>query len=446
MSDQDKIDQLQQELNRLAQNLKDSYKELQQVQSELNRLRGFEPGQMPVLPKKQHSQFSFENFIGLKLIHIIGIVVLVIGLSIGVKYAIDKELISALTRIVLAYAAGAVLLILSWRLREKYMLFSAILFSGGMASLYFTTYAAFSYYNFYSFAVAFLIMIGLTVYTCYEAVRYKRQEIAALGMIGAYSIPFLISRNTENALLFFSYILVINCGVAYLVLRMKWRLVEKMALLISWLFFISWSIFKNESSPTLFAIVIPVCFYVLFNFLSLAKKWNNNTLLLPGDNQNLLINHMAAGVAATALFSNAGFYDNMPLIIGLLAVYTAMVSFIFYSLMPDETIIQKSMAMLTAGLLVFYVGLEWDGVTVTFIWVALAAALFAWGIFVKKSWPRFASILLLALTLGKLVLFDSARFNTIQKIFAYIIIGTLLLVLSFLYQKNKDTLFRKEDM
>src|SRR5665647_765416 len=42
---------------------------------------------------------SLENFIGLKLIHFVGILVLIIGLSIGVKYAVDKNMISPLLRI-----------------------------------------------------------------------------------------------------------------------------------------------------------------------------------------------------------------------------------------------------------------------------------------------------------------------------------------------------------
>jgi uncharacterized membrane protein len=80
--------------------------------------------------------------------------------------------------------AGIVLYLLSWRLRKKYQLFSAILFSGAMASLYFTTYATFVYYGFFSFAITFLLMIGLTAYTAFEAIRDSRQEIAVLGMVG----------------------------------------------------------------------------------------------------------------------------------------------------------------------------------------------------------------------------------------------------------------------
>ncbi len=444
MDDKEKIDALQQQLNKLMQNLKENYNELQQVQAELNKLKGITPITKPVSQQKSTGNFSFENFIGLKLIHIIGIVVLVIGLSIGVKYAIDKELISEMTRILLAYTAGGILFFLSWRLRKKYELFSAILFSGAMASLYFTTYAAFAYYSFYSFGAAFGIMIALTAYTSFEAVQYGRQEIAILGMIGAYSIPFLISKNSENAILFFSYILLINCGVAFLVIKMKWKVVEKMALFISWLFFLSWCIFKYDGKQQTAGFIILLCFYLLFSFISFYKKWKTKTVLSAGDQQNILINHAAAFLGVTALFTNATFAINTTPVIGVLVLYAALVSYLFYVWMPEEMTLQKTMAMLTVSLLVLYIGLQWEGIIVTFIWTALAAVMFFTGVYIKRSWPRFAAILLLALTLGKLILFDSEKFNTIQKIAAYIIIGSLLLVLSFLYQKYKDVLFEKK--
>src|SRR5688572_20921554 len=69
--------------------------------------------------------FSMEQFIGLKLLNFVGIIVLLIGIVIGVKFAVDKNLISPLLRIVLAYAAGGLLFVLSFFLHKKYEAFSA---------------------------------------------------------------------------------------------------------------------------------------------------------------------------------------------------------------------------------------------------------------------------------------------------------------------------------
>src|SRR5688572_32477957 len=166
---------MDEEIKALQEEMKNLYGELRQAQIRLQLLSN----RLNILQKKRpataaaaevnSSRITLENFIGLKLIHIVGIVVLVIGISIGVKYAIDRALISEGARIMLAYAAGALLYLLSWRLRKKYTAFSAILFSGAMASLYFTTFAAFVYYALFPFALAFALMIALTLFTTYQA-------------------------------------------------------------------------------------------------------------------------------------------------------------------------------------------------------------------------------------------------------------------------------------
>jgi uncharacterized membrane protein len=51
------------------------------------------------------------------------------------------------------------------------------------------------------------------------------------------------------------------------------------------------------------------------------------------------------------------------------------------------------------------------------------------------------AILLMGITLLKLVLLDSLSFSPIQKIIAYVVLGILLLVVSFFYQKFRKQLF-----
>lgn len=67
---------------------------------------------------------------------------LVLGIGYGLKYSIDHDLLNPLTRIILGYLAGAILIGLAFWLKRQYATFSAVLLSGGMAALYFITYAA----------------------------------------------------------------------------------------------------------------------------------------------------------------------------------------------------------------------------------------------------------------------------------------------------------------
>jgi uncharacterized membrane protein len=51
------------------------------------------------------------------------------------------------------------------------------------------------------------------------------------------------------------------------------------------------------------------------------------------------------------------------------------------------------------------------------------------------------AILLMGLTLVKLLMLDSLSFSPVQKIISYVLLGVLLLVVSFYYQKFKKQLF-----
>jgi uncharacterized membrane protein len=70
--------------------------------------------------------------------------------------------------------------------------------------------------------------------------------------------------------------------------------------------------------------------------------------------------------------------------------------------------------------------------------------MFAIGALYKFGFARMASIVLMGITLLKLVLLDSITFGPVQKIVSYIVLGVLLLVISFFYQKFRQQLFNDD--
>ena len=439
MNDEQAIKELQKQIDMLSSEMADHRQRLFALQQELNRLQNKNPASASSTAETSSQNFRFENFIGLRVIHFVGIVLLVIGLSIGVKYVIDRQLISEVMRISLAYAAGIILYLLSWRSKKNYQLFSSILFSGAMASLYFTTYAAFVYYGFFSFAVTFLLMVGLTVYTAFESIRYDRQEIAVLGMVGAYGIPFLISANNGRVDLFFSYIILINAGVVVLSFKKKWKIMEWLALLISWILFLSWGSFKYEAADLWTGFILMAIFYLLFTINAFAYRLVRSEPLSAGDIQQVMINNIALYLSSLVVFGYGKFGTNLAATTGCVAACMVLFASLSYLLFASEKVLQQSLAIQAVVLIAMFIGFYWSGFFVTLLWVAFSIVLFGWGIISHRSWPRLAAILLMIVTLGKLVIFDSSKFTPIQKITAYLIIGALLMVLSFFYQKTDRT-------
>jgi uncharacterized membrane protein len=447
MNQEEKIKELEQKIHELSATINSSMHALRALQNELALLRRhinpatgekhIPQNQGTVSPASSYANnpLGLENFIGLKVMHLIGIVVLVTGISIGVKYAIDRQLISESMRILLAYAAGVLLFGLSIRLKKKYQLFSAILFSGSMASVYFTTYAAFVYYQFFPMIIAFVIMVALTVYTAIKAIAYDRKEIAIIGMIGAYAIPFLISSNSERVDLFFSYILLINIGVVFLSYRKGWKLMDYLALLITWMLFIGWGLFTYKSSQQGIAIVFMLLFFLLFLINALIFRMRSHSQLSPGEIQHVLINNSALYIAAIIVFSSNPMNAALATTTGCIFLLITALALLSWKILPAEIVLQRLLTWQSLVLLLLFILFQWDGLIVTLLWVVVSIILFVGGIMAQKSWARLASVLLIGITLIKLLVFDSERFSTIQKIGCYIVIGVLLLLFSFYYQK-----------
>ncbi|HHB52779.1 MAG TPA: DUF2339 domain-containing protein, partial [Saprospiraceae bacterium] len=84
---------------------------------------------LPKPPQKKNTYKSknIEKYIGENLINKIGIIITVIGVGIGTKYAINHQLISPLTRIILGYLLGIGLLGFAYKLKKKYHAYSAVL-------------------------------------------------------------------------------------------------------------------------------------------------------------------------------------------------------------------------------------------------------------------------------------------------------------------------------
>jgi uncharacterized membrane protein len=440
MKKEEQIEALRQELAILQQEANRQQAQINQLHRQMQALTGL-PVSEPPLPKGQTvPAFSLENFIGLRLIHFVGMIVLVIGLSIGVKYAIDRKLISEALRILLAYGAGLVLYFLSFRLRSKYTLFSAILFSGAMASLYFTTYAAYSYYHLFSFALAFALMIALTGLTIFEAIRYGRQEIALLGLVGAYAIPFLISRNTDQPQLYFLYISFINLAIAYLSIRMDWTAVSRAAQHISWLLFLSWAARETASLAPFTGLAFMLYFFLLFTLIPALRKWRKGREFSISDTYSLLLNNGALYLGSLFVLGYAT-DASLAWITFSLSVFIALQSLTLFYFDKEEQFTIRMLSSFSFLLFILFIQFNWSGFIVTLLWLLCAISIFIFGLKFPSVRVRLAAILLLGLTLGKLLLFDSRNFSTIQKVVAYLVLGVLLLVVSFFYQKFREQLF-----
>lgn len=267
-SNQQRIAALEEQVRQLGHLMGAKFNELNLIREELKQLKSATPKSFasgayhssdqpeskeritptPVKP----SPFSFdyanhrrernrklETFIGTNIINKIGILILVVGVYIGIKYAIDKQLISQTLRVILGYLVAIALASTAFFLKKKYTDFSAVMMGGAVAITYFNTFVAHSFYALMPQWAAFSLMLATTVGTVILAIVYDRKVIALVGQIGAYAIPFLLSSGSGSISLLLSYVCIINLGLLYLSVKRDWKEVYLLAFVASWIIFLS---------------------------------------------------------------------------------------------------------------------------------------------------------------------------------------------------------------
>jgi hypothetical protein len=109
---------------------------------------------------------------------------------------------------------------------------------------------------------------------------------------------------------------------------------------------------------------------------------------------------------------------------------------------PLNTAIQNAV-ILTGGLSLLLFVSRWvlemvSGFYLTASWSILALALFTAGLLLRERMYRWVGLGVLACALGRVVLFDVWKLETVYRILSFMALGIVLLVLGFIYSKYQE--------
>ncbi len=329
----------------------------------------------PILKKTPN---DLEKFIGENLISKIGIAILVLGVGVGVKYSIENDLISPLTRIILGYIVGLGLLVFGMQLKKKYTDFSAVLVSGAMAAMYFITYAAHSFYALFPQTTAFLIMVLFTAFTVFAAINYNNQIIALIGLVGAYAVPFLLSNGSGNITVFFSYMAIINIGILLVSFKKYWKMLYFSSFALTWLIYFSWFNSRYEMNEHFgLALTFLLLFFAIFYITFLAFKIIKKEEFEIPDILLLLANSFVFyGFGYVILDGN----ETGSQLLGVFTVGNGITHFITSTIIYKQKLGDKNLFYMVSGLVLVFITIaipvQLDGNWVTLLWSGEAALLF----------------------------------------------------------------------
>lgn len=361
-----------------------------------------------------HVNKEMEDFIGTNVISKIGILITIIGVFIGAKYAIDKELISPAMRVLSGYLAAFILIFIALRLRQKYQYFSSIIMGGGLAVTYFMTYIAYSFYGMFLLWLVFAFMVVTTVATVGIALWYNQKVIALIGQVAAYAIPFLLGDKNGNVVGLFAYISCINLGLLAISFKKDWKVLYHIAFFLTWLIYYSWLI-AIDPAPDKFVtgITFLTINFITFYLTFLAYKVFKKELYKTGKIGILLLNALFYFLLGYYLIS-ATFINTRYLtwftVLNAGIHFTA--GYLIYRLkLVDETVFQFVLGL---GLLFLTIAIpiELNGNWVTLLWAVEATILFY--VAQKNRRPLYLDIALPLVIVALLSLFhdwNAAYFN-----------------------------------
>jgi len=356
---------------------------------------------------------DLEKFIGENLINKIGILILVLGISYFVKYAIDKDWINEPARVGIGMLSGALIMGIAHKLRKKYAAFSSVFVAGAISVFYFTIAIAFHSYHLFEQTTAFVIMVLITIFSCFISLSYDRKELAVLSLIGGFAVPFMVSTGAGNYLTLFTYILILNIGILALAYYKKWGIINILSYVFTIILFGAW-LFKDLDEKTphyLGALFFGFAFYLVFVGINIINNVRTKGLFSPIELSILASNtFLFYGVGMTVL---TPFHPEFK---GLFTASLGALNFGYAWFLYKKFGLDKTAIYLLVGLTLTFITLaipiQFEGNYITLFWAAEAVMLMWLGQKSKITYYRFASIIVHTLMIGSLLMDWSAIYSS----------------------------------
>ncbi|MFI0430783.1 DUF2339 domain-containing protein [Mariniflexile sp. HMF6888] len=337
----------------------------------------------PITPNKswfesfKENNPDLEKFIGENLINKIGILILVLGISFFVKYAIDKNWINEYARVGIGILCGSLVMAIAHKLKKNYAAFSSVMVAGAISIFYFTIAIAFHEYHLFNQTVAFIIMVIITAFSVFISVAYNRQELAILSLIGGFAVPFMVSTGSGNYIVLFTYIAILNIGILAISYFKKWHVVTILSFLFTTLLFFSWVVKEliDDTLPHGGALAFATLFYFIFSITVVLNNLRNKG--------SFSLIEYGILIANTFFFFGIGItiiHDWELQIKGLFTLSLALYNLIYAIVLYKKFGLDKNAIYLLIGLTLTFVTLtipiQFKGNYITLFWAAEAVLLF----------------------------------------------------------------------
>jgi uncharacterized membrane protein len=210
---------------------------------------------------------DWENLIGVKLFSWIAGVALALAGVFFLRYSIDHGWLSPAIRMSIGIIVGVGLLAGSEHpAARRYGITVNALTGAGIAILFSTFFAAHALWKLIPATATFALMVLVTAAAVLLSIRRGSVFIALLGLLGGFATPALVATGENNPVGLFSYLILLNAGLAWVAHRKRWPLLTALSLVFTTIYQWGWVVKFLEAGSVPLAVGI----FLIFPILSFA--------------------------------------------------------------------------------------------------------------------------------------------------------------------------------
>jgi uncharacterized membrane protein len=360
-----------------------------------------EPRPSP-LPPRPSSQ-SLEMKLGTTWLNWVGIVMLLVGVGLFLKYAYDNAWIGPKGRLAIGAILGMIALGLGERFRRRdWSVLFQVLTGGGLATFYLCVFFSFQVYRLADQNISMILAILVTVLAVVMAVAHDALPIALLAVIGGFLSPVLLSTGVNHPYAFFTYIAILDMvamGVAYF---RRWRALDLLCFIGTIVMYLGWHQRFYASDQMTPALIYTSVFYLIF---LLIPTLHSLALRLPETEEALIF------IIFSALFSLFSYYHMLfPIyryVLGFVVIGQALLVFLLFHVwsrrVGTSNNISAGLLTITLGLIIIAIPIQLRLYGIPIAWSVEGMVLVLLGIRFRQIICKVLGMIALILSAGGLL-------------------------------------------
>lgn len=185
--------------------------------------------------------FDWEQLVGVRLFSAVAGVALVLAAIFFLRYSLDRGWLSPTVRVAIGVMVGTALLVVcELRAAHRYRVTANALDAAAVGILFSTFFAAHALWQLIPSTITFGLLALVTVIAVLLSIRHDSVFIAVLGLIGGFATPALLSTGENRPIPLFTYLLLLNIGLAWVAVRKSWPVLTVLTLILTTIYQWGW--------------------------------------------------------------------------------------------------------------------------------------------------------------------------------------------------------------